>query len=342
MSRIRMNTLLVIGGSGFFGKSILDAYRRGLLSPWGIKKIIVMARNARQVLECYPELTHPLQFSSLAKDTAQSELELELLDADITSCDTFPKADYVIHAAASTDARKYLENSHIEKLNIQRGTINFCKLAKICLKESKILYVSSGAVYGQQQNITHDLNENSTLMSIEDLAPNKQDYAAAKRDSEMIMQDFASAGCRVAIARCFAFIGPYLPRDQHFAIGNFISNGLLGKSIVVKADKLVYRSYLFADDLVMQLMTILSKASISCPIYNCGSENPYEIREVGKLVASYFNVDINEIHPDDYQDKHADYYIPNVQKISEIIGNNFTTLEDAIELTVRSIKKNGK
>jgi dTDP-glucose 4,6-dehydratase len=40
-----MASLLIIGASGFFGKSILHGYRRGLLSPWGIDLIYVLARN---------------------------------------------------------------------------------------------------------------------------------------------------------------------------------------------------------------------------------------------------------------------------------------------------------
>ena len=299
-----------------------------------------MARNARGAFKSYPELINPLQFSSLEKNLTPSEVEL--FDVDITSCYSLPHADYVIHAAASTDVRKYVADSYNEKLNIQKGTLNFYKLAKQFLKESKILYVSSGAVYGQQQNITHELTENLPLMSIEGLAPNKQDYAAAKRDGERIMQELANAGYDIAIARCFAFIGPYLPRDQHFAIGNFINNGLLGKPVLVMADRLVYRSYLFADDLVMQLMTILSQSSINCPIYNCGSDRSYEIREVGKLVASYFNVEIDIMYPDIFSEKYADYYIPNIQKIKESIGSKLTTIEDAIELTALRIKNLGK
>jgi dTDP-glucose 4,6-dehydratase len=174
-------------------------------------------------------------------------------------------------------------------------------------------------------------------MPIAGLALNKQDYAAAKRDAEIIMKDFANTGHQVAIARCFAFIGTYLPRDQHFAIGNFIDNGLLGKPVIVTADRLVYRSYLFADDLVMQLMTIISKANTNCSIYNCGSDKPYEIRDVGALVSKYFNVDINVKYADNLLEKNPDYYVPNVQKIREIYCSGLTSIEDAIELTVLGI-----
>ena len=44
-----MTSLLVIDGSGFFGKSILDAFSRGLLAPWEVERVPVMARNATRL-----------------------------------------------------------------------------------------------------------------------------------------------------------------------------------------------------------------------------------------------------------------------------------------------------
>src|SRR5688572_21669272 len=71
-----------------------------------------------------------------------------LLDADITTAESLPAADFVIHAAASTDAARYLSQPLNERRNILAGTINYCRIAPYCHAESKIVYASSGAVYG--------------------------------------------------------------------------------------------------------------------------------------------------------------------------------------------------
>ena len=101
-----MKTLLVIGGTGFFGKSILDAFSRNLLAPWHISKVIVMSRNANKLLQDTPDLVGQ---------------NVELYSADITNTERLPMADYVIHAAASTDVRSYLSSPEDEKKNIQAG-----------------------------------------------------------------------------------------------------------------------------------------------------------------------------------------------------------------------------
>ena len=34
-------SLLIIGGTGFFGKSIIDSLQRGLLAPYGVDRLLV-------------------------------------------------------------------------------------------------------------------------------------------------------------------------------------------------------------------------------------------------------------------------------------------------------------
>jgi len=51
-----MSSLLVIGGTGFFGKSILDIFQRGNLDKYGINKIIITARRVDEFKLKYPEL----------------------------------------------------------------------------------------------------------------------------------------------------------------------------------------------------------------------------------------------------------------------------------------------
>jgi len=297
-----MSTLLIIGGTGFFGKSILDAYSRGLLSTWSIEKIIVISRNANKLTSTNPELIND---------------NVELLDVDITSVDTLPFADYVIHAAASSDASRYTSQSDIEKKNIIQGTLNYCRLAPKFHTDSKIVFCSSGAVYGYQPKDVQCLTEDMAFGNIEKLNEVKKSYAYAKRDAEFAIKELGQVGLNVSIARCFSFVGKYLPRDQHFAIGNFIADGLSGRDINVKADRRVYRSYMYADDLVKWLMTLANNSSPKCPIYNVGSDKEVEIRVLANIVGEVFNVGIQS---SESNVTCVDRYIPSVKKIKAKLG----------------------
>ena len=296
-----MKTLLVIGGSGFFGKSILDAFSRNLLAPWHVGKVIVMSRNAMTLL----------------KDAAVLVGQnVELYSADITNTESLPFADYVIHAAASTDVRNYLSSPEDEKKNIQAGTYHYCDLARIHHTNSKIVYVSSGAVYGVQPPNLDQIDE-SFVGDLSKMAPGKLDYAVAKQDAERAIIDLGSSGLNVSIARCFAFVGKYLPRDQHFAIGNFIDDVINKRPIAVNANHQVYRSYMYADDLVEWLMTIADDASPKCPIYNVGSNQAVLVSDLAKALAKsyYLAAEIPHI-----SDSKIDRYIPSIKKAEKELG----------------------
>ena len=51
-----MASLLVIGGTGFFGKSILDAFQRNLLDSWGIDNLMIMARHPEELQKNHSQL----------------------------------------------------------------------------------------------------------------------------------------------------------------------------------------------------------------------------------------------------------------------------------------------
>ena len=317
-----MKTLLVIGGTGFFGKSILDAFSRNLLAPWHISKVIVISRNANKLLQDTPNLVGQ---------------NVELYSADITNAECLPFADYVIHAAASTDVRNYLSSPEDEKKNIQAGTYHYCDLAKIHHSNSKIVYVSSGAIYGVQPPNLDEIDE-SFVGDLAKMAPGKLDYAVAKQDAERAIIDLGSSGLNVSIARCFAFVGKYLPRDQHFAIGNFIDDVINKRPIAVKANHQVYRSYMYADDLVEWLMTIADDASPKCPIYNVGSNQAVLVSDLAKLLADTYNVQA-EIPL--IADSKIDRYIPSINKVKNGLGLRLKyDLNGAIKKSINKITSN--
>jgi len=146
------------------------------------------------------------------------------------------------------------------------------------------LLTSSGAVYGRQPPDLPFVDENFSG------GPNPLDprntYHESKRVAELLFAIAAKCN-RVGakIARLFAFVGPYLPLDRHFAIGNFIGDALDGRVIRVGGDGTPVRTYLYGADMTSWLWRILVRGEVA-RAYNVGSERAVDIRETARAVAA--------------------------------------------------------
>jgi len=120
----------------------------------------------------------------------------------------------------------------------------------------------------------------------------------------------------VSIARCFAFSGKYLPRNQHYALGNFLNAAESGNTIEVKANHPVYRSYMHADDLANSLINIVEESNYDCPTYNVGSQSIVEIRDLARKIAFQYSVDVKISSK--FHEKNIDFYVPNTEKLHNL------------------------
>ena len=151
-------------------------------------------------------------------------------------------------------------------------------------QDTPAVFTSSGVIYGQQppdlKQIPEDYAGAPSTMDLE------SPYAQAKRISEWMCAMYAAQyGFDALIARLFSFVGPYLPLDSNFAIGNFIRVAMQGGPIRTTGDGTLYRSYLYAADLAIWLWTISIKGQ-SCRPYNVGSEEEISLGELAKTVAA--------------------------------------------------------
>jgi dTDP-glucose 4,6-dehydratase len=160
-------------------------------------------------------------------------------------------------------------------------------------------------------------------------------YGQAKRASEFLCAVFGRKhGIETVVARCFAFVGPHLPLDADYAIGNFIRDALRGGPIQVNGDGTPRRTYLYAADLAVWLWTILFRGESGCA-YNVGSDADLSIREladeVRKVVAPQAEVQIAQTAA---PGKPAERYVPDIARARTELGLDiWISLPDAITRT---------
>jgi UDP-glucuronate decarboxylase len=258
--------ILITGGTGFFGRALL---RNLLASDYKDIEFIILSRQPEKFLTTYPLFANSAQF--------------QFVQSDIQDRSSLPwdcKLSHILHAA--TDSTIGPRLSPLQRFQqIVEGTTNILDLA-LATGAKRFLLTSSGGIYGQQPPdllaIPEDWAGSPTL------ADPATAYSQAKRAAEhlcALYQD--SYGLQTVIARCFAFIGPDLPLDVHFAIGNFIYDALHSQTITVAGDGTPLRTYLDQSDLAHWLWTLLQEGTPG-EAFNVGSDEVVSIAELAHLV----------------------------------------------------------
>jgi nucleoside-diphosphate-sugar epimerase len=275
---LRGKSIFLTGGTGFFGKWLLESFIYANEKLALNAMLTTLTRDPESFLQEFPFYR---EYSSSVRF-----VKGDILSFDFKLKDKF---QYIIHAATAASESLNKGNPLLMLDTITVGTRRVLDFALTQPIES-FLFVSSGAIYGKQPFDVSHINESQSFRI--DINNSNSAYAEGKRIAEMYCSTyFEKSGLPIKIARCFAFVGPYLPLDTHFAIGNFINNILRNEDIVIKGDGSTKRSYMYASDLVIWLWKILFTGQANKP-YNVGSDESICISDLAKLI-SKFNPSIN-------------------------------------------------
>jgi nucleoside-diphosphate-sugar epimerase len=313
-------SLFLTGGTGFFGRWLLAVLARAIETRKVNLSVTTLTRSIDRFANDAPDLANQPSFRFVEGDVRYFE---------------FPKGrfSHVIHAA--TDSSVQADRSPLQLIDTitegARRVLEFATAAGV----DRVLMTSSGAVYGEQPPDLDAFPED--YRGAGSTTDRRSSYGQAKRLAEQLATVYyREYGLKTVIARPFAFVGPGMPLDGHFAIGNFIRDASLGKTIVVSGDGTAVRSYLYAGDLAAWLLRLLIEGQPGTA-YNVGSDRAVSISElagiVDKVVPGADGYDIKgKVQAGAFRSR----YVPSIGRAQRELGLEvWTPLEDAIAKTAR-------
>ena len=256
---LRQARLFLTGGTGFYGKWLLGALAFAEAQLDLGLQVTVLSRDPDAFLAHHPEVAGEPEFRFVRGHVADFSFGDE-------------RCDFVLHAAADTSVADEEERSRA----IVEGTRRMLDFARQA-GARRFFYASSGAIYGAAVGRPGGAREEDA-----DGAAPTMPYGHAKLAAEKLCAD---SGLDFVTARGFAFLGPYLPLDVHFAAGNFLRDARRGGPIEVRGDGTALRSYLYPTDLVVWILAMLVRGGRS-RAYNLGSDETVSTAELARRIAA--------------------------------------------------------
>lgn len=316
--------ILITGGTGFVGSWLLEAIlhlnrsRNLQVQAW------IVSRNPDRWLQTCPHLATDPGIHIICGDILRPEPWIHQV----------PAADFVFHGAFDS-GRQPGQMTPVQVLStIVEGTRNVLQAASTA-RARRLLFISSGAVYGNMPSHLSSFPENC-LTGPDFLTPGAA-YAEGKRAAEAWCAAFCSQhNIQFTAARLFAFAGPYLPLDQHFAFGNFLRDALAGGPVHIASSGHSIRSYLYGADLALWLIKLLTSENCGS-VYNVGSDEAVSIRELAHLVSDISGCKTPPHFTSDTPSAGStSVYVPNISLAKSELGLKVRiSLQEAIQRTLR-------
>ena len=245
--------ILITGATGFVGTwlatSLFEANRRHNLNL----KLSLLCRDTGKIL-----LTDP-------------ENSLNFITHDLLNLITIPhqEFDYVFHTATPSQPSTGGTDPALVYNTATVGTENLLKFVGSQLNPPKFLHTSSGAV----DRLNSEIPESDIQKA----------YRLGKLEAEELVSGASMRGEILGVnPRLYAFAGPGIATDAHFASGFFLKSALAGIPITIQGNPETIRSYMYPTDLVEWLLRIIQ--SPTADVIRIGSSEKVTILELAELI----------------------------------------------------------
>lgn len=257
---LKNKSILITGATGLICSYLIDVLMYLNQHNDANIKIIAINRNKATAMKRFYKYWNNSLFKCIQHDVADP-ISIEL------------SIDYIIHGASNASPAKYVSNPiDTMKANIF-GIVNVLDLAEIY--HAKVLYISSGEVYGEGDG--NDFVE-SYCGPLDPLLL-RSCYPISKRAAEtMCIAYKEQKNIDVVIARPCHIYGHSMAKYDDRAVSQFINNALHHEDIILKSKGMQLRSYCYIADCATAIFTIL---------LNGKSGNAYNIANRNSVITIY-------------------------------------------------------
>lgn len=322
-------TLLLTGGTGMFGIWILYLLLYAKEHGISTKKLLVLSRNPGRFINNHPTLC--------------ADLEIDWITGDIRSFQySVEKIDFCIHGASTSAQETFVGTSNYQKyVTITQGTNRILDLVQE-LDIETFLYLSSGAIFGGDVNAIGSNSEETYIPRTHHL-DDRFTLGHAKRSAETLcfLARELDPHRIINITRLFTFVGPYMPFDVHYAIGNFLGSAHAGGPIRLRTAGVAIRSFMYMADAVTWIFkSLMLNVNIPFPLH-IGSEKAISIYDTAQLIATKANCEvIIEPQVSDTPSPAPNFYVPSTRRTRELLQvEEWTNLSSSIEKTLSWLSK---
>lgn len=250
---------LIAGGDGFLGRALT----RRLLDR-GDYVWIIDDHSTSQ-----PQAAHPRLVVHEADVCATKDRELPSLDA-------------VLHFASPAAPALFVRRTRVVAPNVQ-GTQCLLDLARQW--EARFIYASSSEVYGLAADVRRPFGEDDPFHDQPHSA--RACYAAAKRLGEELVVAARDDGVDALALRIFNVYGPGMDptiSGDGRVIPNFLRAVRRGEALPIYGDGQQVRSFLWIEDFVDAVVTLLDHPQRLPTALNLGRDEPVRVLDLADAV----------------------------------------------------------